>query len=59
MTRAGLHLPVKALEHRRANRPKSPKAIMPAWLIEDFQAQGVPLDASSGLPDWNAETRRP
>jgi hypothetical protein len=52
MTSSGLHLRVKALEHRVANRPQSPKARVPAWLIEDFVAQGVPLDASSGLPDW-------
>ena len=52
MTRAGLLVRVKALEKRVANRPMSPKAVVPAWLIEDLLAAGVPADPSSGLPDW-------
>ena len=44
-----LHLRLKALEKWLPDETKPHKALLPEWLMEDLQQQGIRFDAS-GLP---------
>jgi hypothetical protein len=44
---------LRALEKASADFAGPVKAVLPAWLVEDLQSQGIPFD-SSGRPICNA-----
>jgi hypothetical protein len=49
MTRSGLQQRLKALEAKSPDPTELQKALLPAWLIDELEKQGVRLDAP-GLP---------